>query len=119
MREDFGWELLERLKGNPEMGEAFQRSGQKILEGGRSGALELMMLAGKLNTVLRNDDDDDDDDDDVVTEAEIIYKILEAAPDEKQSEMLWHLDNRTLVLLVHYMGIRLRFLMKEYNVEDF
>jgi hypothetical protein len=113
MREDFGWELLERLKGNPEMGEAFQRSGQKILEGGRSGALELMMLAGKLNTVLRNDDHD------VVTEAEIIYKILEAVPDEKQSEMLWHLDNRTLVLLVHYMGIRLRFLMKEYNVEDF
>jgi hypothetical protein len=113
MREDFGWELLERLKGNPEMGEAFQRSGQKILEGGRSGALELMMLAGKLNTVLRNDDDD------VVTEAEIIYKILEAVPDEKHNEMLWNFDNRTLILLVHYMGIRLRFLMKEYNVEDF
>jgi hypothetical protein len=102
MREDFGWKLFERLKGNPEMGEAFQRSGQKILEGGRSGALELMM-AEKLNSVLR------DDEDDVLTEAEIIYKMLEAIPDDKHDEMLRNFDNRTLVLLVHYMGIRLGF----------
>ena len=72
-----------------------------------------MMLAEKLNTVLR------DDENDVLTEAEIIYKMLEAIPAEKHDEMVRHFDHQTLVLLVHYLGIRLRFLMKEYNVEDF
>jgi hypothetical protein len=47
------WKFIVRLFGaGPTLYFDFERSGQKILEGGKIGALELMMLAEKLNSVF-------------------------------------------------------------------